>query len=331
MTQSHATGAPPHRQRMSRDDRRVVAGTMVGTTIEWYDFFIFAQAAGIVFANLYFKPLDTDSPGLAQLVSWATIGVSFFFRPLGAVIAGRLGDRVGRKAMLVFTLVMMGASTALIGLLPTYAQIGVWAPILLMVLRILQGFSAGGEWGGAALMAVEHAPGEQARVLGRLSADRRPGGDDPGDAGAVSAQALHVPGAIPGMGLEDTVPAVRRPHRAGLLHPGRRVGKPGLQGDGGAQARVGHAAHAAAADEQAAGDPRRGHLHRQQRRRIPRDRLPVLLRPEDPEDGSIPGAAGHAARLLRVARIHPVRRRPLGQDRQGQDLPDRLPARYSPG
>ena len=158
MTQSHTTGAPPHRQRMSQDDRRVVAGTMVGTTIEWYDFFIFAQAAGIVFANLYFKPLDTDSPGLAQLVSWATIGVSFFFRPLGAVIAGRLGDRVGRKAMLVFTLVMMGASTALIGLLPTYAQIGIWAPILLMVLRILQGFSAGGEWGGAALMAVEHAP-----------------------------------------------------------------------------------------------------------------------------------------------------------------------------
>jgi MFS family permease len=143
---------------MSEADRRVVAGTMVGTTIEWYDFFIFAQAAGIVFANLYFKPLDTDNPGLAQLVSWATIGVSFFFRPLGAVIAGRLGDRVGRKAMLVFTLVMMGASTALIGLLPTYGQIGVLAPVLLMVLRVLQGFSAGGEWGGAALMAVEHAP-----------------------------------------------------------------------------------------------------------------------------------------------------------------------------
>lgn len=149
---------PARRQRMSQADRRVLAGTMVGTTIEWYDFFIFAQAAGIMFASLYFKPLDAENPGLAQLVSWAAIGVSFFFRPLGAVIAGRLGDRVGRKAMLVFTLVLMGASTALIGLLPTYAQIGIWAPILLMVLRILQGFSAGGEWGGAALMAVEHAP-----------------------------------------------------------------------------------------------------------------------------------------------------------------------------
>jgi MFS family permease len=158
MSSSLSTAAPVLRQHMSQADRRVVAGTMVGTTIEWYDFFIFAQAAGVVFASLYFKPLDADSPGLAQLVSWATIGVSFFFRPLGAVIAGRLGDRVGRKAMLVLTLVMMGASTALIGLLPTYAQIGVWAPILLMVLRIVQGFSAGGEWGGAALMAVEHAP-----------------------------------------------------------------------------------------------------------------------------------------------------------------------------
>ncbi|WP_244186254.1 MFS transporter, partial [Arthrobacter agilis] len=149
---------PTGRRGMSAADRKVLAGTMVGTTIEWYDFFIFAQAAGLVFATVYFGPLETESPGLAQLVAWATIGISFFFRPLGAVIAGRLGDRMGRKAMLVFTLIMMGASTALIGLLPTYAQIGVWAPILLMLLRILQGFSAGGEWGGAALMAVEHAP-----------------------------------------------------------------------------------------------------------------------------------------------------------------------------
>ncbi|MEG9249603.1 MFS transporter [Arthrobacter sp. Soc17.1.1.1] len=155
-----ASERPDARSRdgMSAADRKVLAGTMVGTTIEWYDFFIFAQAAGIVFAALYFGPLEGESPGLAQLVSWATIGISFFFRPLGAVIAGRLGDKIGRKAMLVFTLVMMGSATALIGLLPTYAQIGVWAPVLLMLLRILQGFSAGGEWGGAALMAVEHAP-----------------------------------------------------------------------------------------------------------------------------------------------------------------------------
>ncbi len=141
-----------------REERRVLAGTMVGTTIEWYDFFIYAQAAGLVLAGLYFAPLANDNAGLAQLVAWASLGISFLFRPLGAIVAGHLGDRLGRKAMLVMTLVIMGAATALIGLLPTFEQIGVWAPILLIVLRILQGFSAGGEWGGAALMSVEHAP-----------------------------------------------------------------------------------------------------------------------------------------------------------------------------
>lgn len=158
MSSSPSTGASSTRKRMSAEDRKVVAGTMVGTTIEWYDFFIFAQAAGLIFASHYFAPLNDSNPGLAQLVSWATIGISFFFRPLGAVVAGHLGDRLGRKAMLVLTLIMMGSATALVGLLPTYAQIGIWAPILLMLLRVLQGFSAGGEWGGAALMAVEHAP-----------------------------------------------------------------------------------------------------------------------------------------------------------------------------
>lgn len=142
-------------QRMSGEDRRVVAGTMIGTTIEWYDFFIFAQAAGLVFGSLYFGPLGDTG---AQLAAWATIGISFLFRPLGAIVAGHLGDKLGRKSMLVLTLVMMGSATALIGLLPTYGAIGIWAPILLILLRVVQGFSAGGEWGGAALMAVEHAP-----------------------------------------------------------------------------------------------------------------------------------------------------------------------------
>ncbi|GLB66574.1 MFS transporter [Arthrobacter mangrovi] len=141
-----------------KEQRKVLAGTLVGTTIEWYDFFIYAQAAGLVLASLYFAPMTTENPALAQIVSWASLGISFLFRPLGAVVAGHLGDRVGRKMMLVFTLVLMGAATALIGLLPTYAAWGVWAPILLVVLRIVQGFSAGGEWGGAALMSVEHAP-----------------------------------------------------------------------------------------------------------------------------------------------------------------------------
>lgn len=140
------------------EQRRVLAGTLVGTTIEWYDFFIYAQAAGLVLASLYFEPLTNDNAALAQVISWASLGISFLFRPLGAVVAGHLGDRLGRKKMLIFTLVLMGAATALIGLLPTYASWGLWAPLCLILLRVVQGFSAGGEWGGAALMSVEHAP-----------------------------------------------------------------------------------------------------------------------------------------------------------------------------
>jgi|SRR5690625_1418774 len=153
-----APSSPPRRHQMTREERKVTAGTLVGTTIEWYDYFVYAQAAGLVLAPLFFAPLGEDNPVFAQIVAWATIGISFFFRPLGAVVAGHFGDRIGRKAMLVMTLVMMGSATALIGFLPTYDQIGIWAPVLLILLRILQGFSAGGEWGGAALMAVEHAP-----------------------------------------------------------------------------------------------------------------------------------------------------------------------------
>ncbi|TDD49734.1 MFS transporter [Nonomuraea terrae] len=143
---------------MTRDDRKVLASTLAGTTIEWYDFFIYAQAAGLVFGPLFLAPVNEQAPGLATLISLATIGISFLFRPLGAIVAGRYGDRLGRKRMLVLTLLLMGAATTLIGLLPTYGSIGVAAPIALILLRILQGFSAGGEWGGAALLAVEHAP-----------------------------------------------------------------------------------------------------------------------------------------------------------------------------
>lgn len=149
------------------EDRRVALGTLVGTAVEWYDFFIYSNAAAIVLAPLFFDPFVQSSGELAgRLISFATVGISFFFRPLGAAVAGHFGDKIGRKAMLVLTLVMMGAATFLMGVLPTYAQIGVAAPILLIFLRILQGFAAGGEWGGAALMAVEHAPAKKRGLFG---------------------------------------------------------------------------------------------------------------------------------------------------------------------
>src|ERR1700727_1369922 len=140
------------------DEKKVLTATLVATTIEWYDFFVYAQAAGLVFGPLFFGPMVQNNPLLAQIVSFATIGLSFLFRPLGALFSGYIGDRVGRRAMFAVTLILMGAATATIGLLPTYAQAGALSPALLLLMRILQGFSAGGEWGGAALMAVEHAP-----------------------------------------------------------------------------------------------------------------------------------------------------------------------------
>ncbi|GAB6856825.1 MFS transporter [Microbacterium xylanilyticum] len=145
------------------DRRRVVFATVIGTTVEWYDFFIYAFAAGVVFANLFFEPMGKE---FAQIVSFFSVGVSFLFRPLGAFLAGHFGDKLGRRPMLVITLLLMGASTTLVGVLPTHAVIGVWAPILLILLRVLQGISAGGEWGGAVLMAVEHAPKRKRGLFG---------------------------------------------------------------------------------------------------------------------------------------------------------------------
>jgi len=147
------------------DRRRVAFATVVGTTVEWYDFFTYAFAASSVFAVLFFEPAGAQ---LAPIWSTITIGVSFLFRPLGAFLAGHFGDRIGRRPMLVLTLILMGGATMLVGVLPTYAAVGVVAPILLVTLRILQGLSAGGEWGGAVLMAVEHAPRQRRGLFGAM-------------------------------------------------------------------------------------------------------------------------------------------------------------------
>lgn len=152
--------------QVTREEKKVLAGTLVGTTIEWYDFFIYAQAAGFVLAVLYFEPLGEENQTLAQLVAWASIGISFLFRPLGAILAGWIGDRFGRKVVLVITLMGMGGATFLVGVLPTHATWGLAAPILLIVLRVIQGLSAGGEWGGAALLSVEHAPRHKRGLFG---------------------------------------------------------------------------------------------------------------------------------------------------------------------
>jgi metabolite-proton symporter len=134
--------------------RRVVYASLIGATVEWYDFFLYGVVAGIVFNKLYFPAGD---PVVATLLAYATFAVGFVTRPLGGIVFGHFGDRIGRKSMLILTLMIMGVATMLIGLVPTYAQIGVWAPIALLVLRVLQGIGLGGEWGGAVLMTYEYA------------------------------------------------------------------------------------------------------------------------------------------------------------------------------
>ena len=129
--------------------------SFIGTTIEWYDFFLYGTASALIFGRLFFPNYD---PLTGTLASFGTYAVGFIARPIGGVVCGHFGDRIGRRSMLIFTLLLMGVATALIGLLPTYDQIGAWAPALLIVLRLAQGFAVGGEWGGAVLMAVEHSP-----------------------------------------------------------------------------------------------------------------------------------------------------------------------------
>jgi MFS family permease len=154
---------PPHAGPIAdRERRRVVFAAVVGTTVEWYDFFIYAAAAGLVFGQLFFQPAGE---GVATILSFLTVGISFLFRPLGAFLAGHYGDKYGRRIVLMVTLILMGVATTAVGLLPTYGAIGVAAPVLLIVLRILQGISAGGEWGGAVLMAAEHAPNHKRGVF----------------------------------------------------------------------------------------------------------------------------------------------------------------------
>jgi MHS family shikimate/dehydroshikimate transporter-like MFS transporter len=143
----------------------IAAAGAVGTIIEWYDFLIYGTAAALVFNGLFFPNVD---PRIGTLAALGSFTVGFLARPIGGAIFGHFGDRLGRKSMLMLTMIGMGAATALIGLLPTYGQIGIWAPVLLVALRVVQGIALGGEWGGASLMVLEHAPAHRRGFFGSL-------------------------------------------------------------------------------------------------------------------------------------------------------------------
>jgi metabolite-proton symporter len=150
MQNEQSSTAPAPRESV----RRVALASMIGTTVEWYDFFIFGTASALVFGQLFFP---TFSALAGTLAAFASFAVGFVARPVGGLVFGHIGDRIGRKTTLVLTLTMMGLATFAMGLMPTYAVVGVWAPILMVVLRFLQGLAVGGEWGGAVLMTTEHA------------------------------------------------------------------------------------------------------------------------------------------------------------------------------
>jgi MFS family permease len=150
---------------ISPQARTALWASLVGTTIEWYDFFLYATAASLVFNKAFFPDQTTF---VGTLLAFATFAVGFLVRPIGGFVFGHIGDRIGRKRTLALTMFLMGGATALMGLLPTAAQIGVLAPILLLLLRIVQGFALGGEWAGAVLLAVEHGPPRRRGLFGSV-------------------------------------------------------------------------------------------------------------------------------------------------------------------
>src|ERR1700683_56633 len=151
----------------------VAFASAIGTTIEWYDFFLYGVVTPLVLNKLFFPNFD---PVAGTLLAYTTFFVGFVSRPIGGIIFGHYGDRIGRKTVLILTLIIMGTATFLIGLLPTYSSIGIWAPILLLLLRIFQGIGIGGEWGGAVLMAVEHSPEGRGGFYGSWQQIVGPGG-----------------------------------------------------------------------------------------------------------------------------------------------------------
>ncbi len=212
--------------------RRVALASAVGATIEWYDFFLYGTAAGLVFDKLYFNGLDGPA---AQFAAFATFAVGFLARPVGGLIFGHFGDRIGRKQMLLLTLVIMGVGTAAIGLLPTYDQIGVWAPVALVALRVLQGIGVGGEYGGAVLLAVEYAPAGRRGFFGSFAHIGVPGGLLLASGGVLGGEPAPRRG-VPRLGLAGLLPAQRPAARHRRLHPAVGDGDPVVRAGPGAAA-----------------------------------------------------------------------------------------------
>lgn len=160
MTQQHESSTA-----VLRKNKKVLVASLTGSAIEWFDYFLYGTAAALVFNKIFFPMVD---PVIGLILSYLSFSLTFFIRPIGGVIFAHIGDRIGRKKTLVLTLSLMGGATVMIGLLPTYEQIGLWAPVLLILMRIIQGMGIGGEWGGALLLAYEYAPEKRKGFFGSI-------------------------------------------------------------------------------------------------------------------------------------------------------------------
>ena len=306
----------------AKTPKKAAASGWIGSALEYYDFFIYAQAAALVFPNIFFP---SDNPQVAIVAAFATFGVGYVARPIGAFVLGHWGDTHGRKTVLVLCMLLMGGSTFLVALLPTYAVVGVWAPILLVALRLIQGFAVGGEISGASAMILEHSPFGRRGYFASFSLQGVQAGQIIAAAVFLPLSAAMSPRRLPVLGLADPVPAQRPRGRRRLHHPPQGRRDPAFQEEaehgevpaapivhGRPGERLGHAArHLHGADERHphGGDGVRRDLRheRRLRRRAHDHELPVDLgdrqhRRGDPDpvrrqpDRQHRAAAGHHRR-----------------------------------
>ena len=285
--------------------RKIALASVIGTTVEWYDLFVFGTASALVFNKIFFPSFD---PIVGTMLAFGTFASAYIARMVGAIIFGHFGDRLGRKSMLLISLLTMGAATFAIGLLPDYNSIGIMAPLLLLFLRVIQGLALGGEWGGAVLMTVEHAPPSRRGFYGSLVQVGVPAGTLIANVAFLIVASSVSTEALLSLGLAHPVPGLRAARGGGHLHPAAHRGNPVLPGGQGSRRQSQAALRGPHGQVLEAGHPRRRRhaVHRQHVHAA--GRLRRLLRQEGTGPLRGPHAVGGAGRLRPVLCPDPLLR-----------------------
>ena len=300
--------------------RKAVVAATIGTTIEWYDFFIYGTAAGLVFRKLFFP---NEDPLTGTLASFGTYFVGFVGRPIGAAIFGHYGDRIGRKATLIATLLVMGIATFLVAFVPGYASIGIWGAVILTVLRMLQGIGVGGEWGGSVLISMEWARSHGSRgLVASWPQFGVPCGAVPVESGDTGGQRL-VRRRFRDLGLARAVPAQHRADRHRAVDPARHPGDAGVPATA-RDKKIERTPIIEVIKQAAARDPAVGlAAHGRAGAVLHFHRLYLRLWRRHAEDVAGTGADGGAGGVVRVVHHHSAVGPYLRPDRAAEDVPDR--------